>query len=214
MVPLDVGAPWRWAGEKLTLGRCRRLRRDEAEVSIAVRLGRAGVVVVVGAALMLFVAPWAGLWGWADRCRLRGATTRRPSGSTSPSPATSSRMRWLRVRRFRLTRLSPACLRDAREHGQLFQCGRGGQCRAQGIRRDRFDRALGRGVRCADQRRQRLSEQERGTFPQGATAAQVFESHRASRGQDHLTFVASLSESPDWFVGARNIELRPGGVWD
>jgi len=52
-----------------------------------------------------------------------------------------------------------------------------------------------------------------GTFPQGATAAQVFESHRASRGQDHLTFVASLSESPDWFVGARNIELRPGGVW-
>ena len=52
-----------------------------------------------------------------------------------------------------------------------------------------------------------------GTFPQGATAAQVFGSHRASRGQDHLTFVASLSESPDWFVGARNIELRPGGVW-
>ena len=52
-----------------------------------------------------------------------------------------------------------------------------------------------------------------GTFPQGATAAQVFGSHRASRGEDHLTFVASLSESPDWFVGARNIELRPGGVW-
>ena len=52
-----------------------------------------------------------------------------------------------------------------------------------------------------------------GTFPQGATAAQKFELHRASRGQDHLTFVASLSESPDWFVGARNIELRPGGVW-
>ena len=52
-----------------------------------------------------------------------------------------------------------------------------------------------------------------GTFPQGATAAQKFESNRASRGQDHLTFVASLSESPDWFVGARNIELRPGGVW-
>ena len=52
-----------------------------------------------------------------------------------------------------------------------------------------------------------------GTFPQGATAAQKFGSHRASRGEDHLTFVASLSESPDWFVGARNIELRPGGVW-
>ncbi|MDE0517765.1 MAG: hypothetical protein OXH43_15655, partial [Acidimicrobiaceae bacterium] len=34
-----------------------------------------------------------------------------------------------------------------------------------------------------------------GTFPQGATAAQKFESNRASRGQDHLTFVASLSES-------------------
>ena len=52
-----------------------------------------------------------------------------------------------------------------------------------------------------------------GTFPQGATAAQTFEFNRASRGEDHLTFVASLSESPDWFVGARNIELRPGGVW-
>ena len=52
-----------------------------------------------------------------------------------------------------------------------------------------------------------------GTFPQGATAAQTFESHRASLGQDHLTFVASFSESPDWFVGARNIDLRPGGVW-
>ncbi|MYA83758.1 MAG: hypothetical protein F4Y15_13800 [Acidimicrobiales bacterium] len=52
-----------------------------------------------------------------------------------------------------------------------------------------------------------------GTFPQGATAVQTFESLRASRGQDHLTFVASLSESPDWFVGARNIDLRPGGVW-
>ena len=52
-----------------------------------------------------------------------------------------------------------------------------------------------------------------GTFPQGATAAQTFEFHRASLGQDHLTFVASFSESPDWFVGARNIELRPGGVW-
>ncbi len=52
-----------------------------------------------------------------------------------------------------------------------------------------------------------------GTFPQGATTAQTFELHRASRGQDHLTFMASLSESPDWFVGARNIDLRPGGVW-
>ena len=52
-----------------------------------------------------------------------------------------------------------------------------------------------------------------GTFPQDATAAQTFGSHRASRGQDHLTFVASFSQSPDWFVGARNIDLRPGDVW-
>ena len=56
-------------------------------------------------------------------------------------------------------------------------------------------------------------DKSEGTFPQGATAVQKFESHRASPGQDHLTFVASLSESPDWFVGARNIDLRPGGVW-
>ena len=54
---------------------------------------------------------------------------------------------------------------------------------------------------------------EGGTFPQTAEQAQTFASNRATRGWSNLTFLASLSESPDWFVGARNIELRPGGVW-
>ncbi|MYD65510.1 MAG: hypothetical protein F4X26_05955 [Chloroflexi bacterium] len=51
------------------------------------------------------------------------------------------------------------------------------------------------------------------TFPQTAEQEQTFAARRASAGQSHLTFVASFSESPDWFVGARNIDLRPGGVW-
>ncbi len=51
------------------------------------------------------------------------------------------------------------------------------------------------------------------TFPQTAEQEQTFAASRASAGQSQLTFVASFSESPDWFVGARNIDLRRGGMW-
>ena len=51
------------------------------------------------------------------------------------------------------------------------------------------------------------------TLPLTAEQEHTFTNHRGSLGQSNLTFVASFTESPDWFVGARNIDLRPGGVW-
>ena len=188
-----------------------------AQGSIVWRLGRAGVVIVLGAALMLFLAPSAvfvGLGG-SGSVQAQGSSNQRAvsidvtftgnfvqdalaSGETLPTNATFGSVAFAThestVSYFNAGEAASAGLKAFAETGST-----------ELLVEEFAAQTYGSNVY--------PTKKNGGTFPQGATAAQVFESQRASRGQDHLTFVASLSESPDWFVGARNIELRPGGVW-
>ena len=186
-----------------------------AEVSIAGRLGRAGVVIVLGAALMLALAPSAVFVGLGGSVQAQGSDNRRAvridvtftgnfvqgalaSGETLPADATFGSVAFAThkstVSYFNAGEAASAGLKAFAETGSTE------------LLVEEFA-AQTNGANVYPKKK------NGGTFPQGATAAQKFEFHRASRGEDHLTFVASLSESPDWFVGARNIELRPGGVW-
>ena len=181
-------------------------------MSIAGRLGRAGVVV--GAALMLLLAPSAVFVGLGGSVQAQGSDNQKAvridvtftgnfvqdalaSGETLPTNATFGSVAFAThestISYFNAGEAASAGLKAFAETGS-----------AELLVEEFAAQTNGANV---------YPNKKEGTFPQGATAAQVFESHRASRGQDHLTFVASLSESPDWFVGARNIDLRPGGVW-
>ena len=184
-------------------------------MSIASRLGRAGVVIVLGAALMLFAAPSAMFVGLGGSVQAQGSDNRRAvridvtftgsfvqgalaSGETLPADATFGSVAFAThdgaVSYFNAGEAASAGLKAFAETGSTVLLVEEFAAQTNGAN-------------------VYPTKKNGGTFPQGATAAQVFEFHRASRGEDHLTFVASLSESPDWFVGARNIELRPGGMW-
>ena len=185
-----------------------------AEVSVAGRFGRAGVVVVLGAALLVLLAPSVVFVGLGGSVQAQGSANRRAvridvtftgnfvqgalaSGETLPADATFGSVAFAThdgtVSYFNAGEVASAGLEAFAETGST-----------ELLVEEFAAQTNGANV---------YPKKNGGTFPQGATAAQVFGFHRASRGEDHLTFVASLSESPDWFVGARNIELRPGGVW-
>ena len=178
------------------------------------RLGRAGVVIVLGAALLLSLAPSAVFVGLGGSVQAQGSVNQRAvkidvtftgnfvqgalaSGETLPTDTTFGSVAF------------------ATHDGTVsyFNTGEAASAGLKAFAETGSTELLVEEFAARTNDANVYPDMTEGTFPQGATVAQKFESHRASRGQDHLTFVASLSESPDWFVGARNIDLRPGGVW-